>query len=437
MPTAYLDWNATTPPHPDVLAAMRSAAERGWANPSSVHAHGRAARAIVEDARASVAALVGADARDVVFTAGGTEANNLALRSVAAGSRILTSRLEHPSVTRVAEALEREGKAKVHWLSVTRAGVVDLEELERELAAGASLVTVQAVNHETGIVPPVAEVIRLAHAAGARVHVDAVQAWGKLEVPGGWDTASIAPHKMRGPKGIGALACREGIKVDAVLLGGAQEKGVRPGTVDATLAAGFGAAATLARTGPARWAQLAAKRDRIEAALVALGARAVAGPHALGARAVVGPHTCAVALGARAVASHARALDREAGAPTGAAPAARSARVFAGSGGAGGVGGGAPDVENLETARAPHVVSTVWPGWTGAELVAALDLEGVSVSSGAACSAGTVEPSPVLLAMLGAEDAKRGLRVSIGDATTEDEIAHALDAFARVSRRAD
>jgi cysteine desulfurase len=224
---------------------------------------------------------------------------------------------------------------------------------------------VQAVNHETGIVQPVAEVVRLAHAAGARVHVDAVQAWGKVEVPGGWDTASIAPHKMRGPKGIGALACREGIKVDAVLLGGAQEKGVRPGTVDATLAAGFGAAAELAKSGPSRWAALSAMRDRLEAALVALGATAIA----------------------------------------------------------------------HKSPRAPHVVSTVWPGWTGAELVAALDLEGVSVSSGAACSAGTVEPSPVLLAMFGAEDAKRGLRVSIGDATTEDEIAHALDAFARVARR--
>lgn len=377
MATAYLDWNATTPPHPDVLAAMRAAAERGWANPSSVHAHGRAARALVEDARAAVAALAGTDARDVVFTAGGTEANNLALRS-ATGGRILTSRLEHPSVTRVAEALEREGKSTIHWLAVTRSGVVDLEDLERALAAEpkATLVTVQAVNHETGIIQPVEQVIRLAHAAGARVHVDAVQAWGKLDVPGGWDTASIAPHKMRGPKGIGALACREGIKVDAVLLGGAQEKGVRPGTVDATLAAGFGAAATLAKTGPTRWAALAPKRDRIEEALVALGATSVS----------------------------------------------QSAR-------------GMSDPASHKMLRAPHVVSTVWPGWTGAELVAALDLEGVSVSSGAACSAGTVEPSPVLLAMLGVEDAKRGLRVSIGDATTEDEIAHALDVFARVARR--
>lgn len=362
----YLDWNATTPPHPEVLAAMRAAAERGWANPSSVHAHGRAARAIVEDARASVAALTGADARDIVFTAGGTEANNLALRSLPAGGTLVTSRLEHPSITRVAEALEREGRGTVRWLSV-RDGSIDLDDLDRALASigKAALVTVQAVNHETGIVQPVAEVIGLARAANARVHVDAIQAWGKVEVPPGWDTASIAPHKFRGPKGIGALASREGIKVEALLLGGAQEKGIRPGTVDATLAAGFGRAAEIAQTSAPRWAALAPLRDRIEAALVALGARSV----------------------------------------------------------------------SREMQRAPHVVSLVWPEWTGAELVAALDLEGVSVSSGAACSAGTVEPSPVLLAMLDADQARRGLRVSIGDATTEEEVALALDAFKRVMSR--
>ncbi|MBX3231021.1 MAG: cysteine desulfurase [Labilithrix sp.] len=362
----YLDWNATTPPHPDVLAAMRAASERAWANPSSVHAHGRAARAVVEDARAAVAALTGTDARDVVFTAGGTEANNLALRSLAHGGTLVTSRLEHPSITRVAEALEREGGAIVRWLAV-RDGAIDLEDLDRALAEprGPTLVTVQAVNHETGIVQPVAETIARARAANARVHVDAVQGWGKLEVPSGWDTASIAPHKMRGPKGIGALACREGVKVASLLLGGSQEKGVRPGTVDAALAAGFGHAAEIARTSPARWAALAPLRDRLEAELVRLGARSV---------------------------SH-----------------------------------GKP--------RAPHVVSTTWPAWTGAELVAALDLEGVSVSSGAACSAGTVEPSPVLLAMFDPDTAKRGLRLSLGDTTTEKDITLTLAAFTHITAR--
>ncbi len=375
---AYLDWNATTPPLPEVLEAMRDAAASAWANPSSVHGHGRAARAVIEDARAAVAELAGIDARDVVFTAGGTEANNLALRSAASkpGATIVTSRLEHPSVSRVAEALEREGRAVVRWLEVTEAGTIDLDHLDRVLAevsdpraarGGPVLVTVQAVNHETGVVQPVTETIARAHAASARVHVDAVQGWGKVVVPSGWDTAAIAPHKMRGPKGIGALVTAPDVKVDAVLLGGAQEKGTRPGTLDAALAAGFGVASRIARSSPARWADLAPLRDRLERALVTLGGK-VAGAGAT---------------------------------------------------------------------RAPHVVNLVWPAWTGAELVAALDLEGVSVSSGSACSAGTVEPSPVLVAMFRGreEDAKRGVRISIGDATTSEEIDRALAAFQRVLGR--
>jgi cysteine desulfurase len=375
---AYLDWNATTPPLPEVLDAMHAAARTGWANPSSIHQDGRVARAIIEDARASVAALVGVDARDVVFTSGGTEANNLALRSTFSEARpagapargLVTSRLEHPSIARVAEALEREGRATVRWLRVTGAGTIDLEDLDDALRASPALVTVQAVNHETGVIQPLAEVFRRAHDAGTRVHVDAVQGWGKIIVPAGWDTASVAPHKMRGPKGIGALATRQGVRIDPVLLGGSQEKGIRPGTVDAALTAGFGVAARIAADAATRWATLAPLRDRLERELLA-----IATPH-----------------------GHARSV-------------------------------GDPLL------RAPHVANLVWPGWIGAELVAALDLEGVSVSSGAACSAGTVEPSPVLLAMLGEADAMRGVRMSIGDATTDEEVTLAVAAFRRVLAR--
>jgi cysteine desulfurase len=366
---AYLDWNATTPPHPDVLDAMRDAAANAWGNPASIHSTGRAARAVVEDARAAVAALTATDARDVVFTSGGTEANNIALRSaLARGGVLATSRLEHPSVTRVAEALEREGRARVRWLGVLPSGVVDLEDLERVLAEGSvALVTVQAMNHETGIVQPVAEVLAAARRAGARVHVDAVQAWGKVEVPPGWDTASLAGHKMRGPKGIGALVVRAGVRLEPVLLGGAQERGVRPGTGSAALASGLGAAARIARTSAARWRALAPLRDRLERDLV-------------------------------------------------------------------GIGGGAR-VAGDPSLRAPHVSTLIWPGWAGAELVAALDLEGVSVSSGAACSAGTIEPSPVLRVMLGDEGAASGVRISIGDATTEAELRLAVEAFRTVIAR--
>lgn len=370
----YLDWNATTPPHPDVLEAMRDAEARAWGNPASVHGDGRLARAVVEDARAEVAALTGVDARDVVFTSGGTEANNLAVRALAglAGGTIVTSRLEHPSITQVVEALEREGRARARWLRVTEDGRVDLDDLDRALGEGAvTLVTVQAVNHETGVLQPVAEVASRAAAAGARVHVDAVQGWGKVEVGGDFHTASVAAHKMRGPKGIGALVAREGVRVDPVLVGGQQEKGVRPGTVSAALAAGFGAAARAAKGSPARWAALASMRDRLERALVAIDT----------------PRGRARVVGERG-------------------------------------------------ARAPHVSNTIWPGWIGAELVAALDLEGLSVSSGSACSAGTVEPSPVLSAMLGEADAASGVRASLGDATTAADLDEAIRAFRAVVTRA-
>jgi cysteine desulfurase len=378
--SVYLDWNATTPPLPDVLDAMRDAGARAWGNPSSIHSAGRAARAVVEDARAAVGALVGADARDVLLTGGGTEANNIALRSAfpricEAPPWLLTSRLEHPSVARVAEALEREGRARVRWLSASRGGLVDLDDLARaihEAKGDLALVTVQAVNHETGVMQPVGEVIALAHAAGARVHVDAVQAWGKVDTAAvvAADTASVAAHKLRGPKGIGALVVRAGARMLPVLLGGAQEKGVRPGTVDPALAAGLGVASRHALDGHVRYACIARRRDALEAALLAL------------------------------------------------LPGARGARVA-----------GDP------ARRAPHVSLLVWPTWQGAELVAALDLEGVCVSSGAACSAGTVEPSPVLAAMMGDADAASGIRASLGEDTSDEELAWALGAFRRVLTR--
>ena len=362
----YLDWNATTPPLPEVVDAMREAALSTWGNPASIHAVGRAARGVVEDARAAVAELTGTDPRDVTFTASGTEANNLALRSIAPGATIVTSRIEHPSIARVAEALAREGKARVHWVRVLPSGVLDLEDLDAALEKDA-LVTVQAVTHETGIVQPVAEIVRRAKAKGARVHVDAVQGWGKVTVPAGWDTASVGPHKMRGPKGIGALVTRAGIKIRPVVLGGTQEKGIRPGTVDPVLAAGFAVAARKAQASVSRWGAIAPLRDELERGLLALGKARVAGDPA-----------------------H----------------------------------------------RAPHVSNLMWTGWIGAELVAALDLEGVCVSSGAACSAGTVEPSPVLHAMFGDDGSTSGVRASLGDTTTIEDVRFAIEAFRKVVARA-
>jgi cysteine desulfurase len=367
----YLDWNATAPPLPAVVEAMVAAAREAWGNPSSVHAFGRAARARVEDAREAVAKLAKSDPRDVVLTSGGTEANNLALRSAfAEGSGVLvTSRLEHPSVARVAEALEAEGRARVRWVRVLAGGTIDLEDLERALGeGGARLVALQSVNAETGVLQPVREAVVLAHRAGALVHVDAVQSFGRSEdVAEEADTRSLAAHKMRGPKAIGALVTRPGLRVVPVLLGGSQERGIRPGTVDPVCAAGLGAAARHALESPARWQRVAPLRDRLEAGLVRLVPRA---------------------------------------------------RVN---------GAAAP--------RAPHVASVAFPGWTGPELVAALDLEGVAASGGSACSAGTAEPSAVLASMGDLAAATSSVRFSLGEDTTAADVAQALEAAAVVLAR--
>ncbi|HEY8089533.1 MAG TPA: cysteine desulfurase family protein [Polyangiaceae bacterium] len=367
----YLDWNATTQPLPAVVDAMADAARQAWGNPSSVHAFGRAARARVEDAREAVARLARCDPRDVTLTSGGTEANNLALRSAfdGEGGVLVTSRLEHPSVARVAEALEREGRARVRWLRVLANGCVDLDDLARALGeGGARLVALHAVNAETGVVQPLREAIEMAHARDVPVHVDAVQAFGRLDdVAEGADSRSLAAHKMRGPKAIGALLTQPGRSIRPVLLGGSQERGIRPGTVDPVCAAGLAVAARHAVDSPARWSALGPLRDALVAGLLRL---------------------------------------------------AKRARVH---------GDGAK--------RAPHIASVAFPGWTSPELVAALDLEGVAVSGGSACSAGTAEPSEVLVAMGAGDAATSTVRFSLGEDTTERDVAVALEAAARVLAR--
>jgi cysteine desulfurase len=380
MSQVYLDWNATTPPHPDVVAAMSEAARVSWGNPSSLHGAGRAAKAVVERAREAIAQLMGFCARDVLFTSGGTEANNMAVvrpfldaAGFSPGGTCITSRLEHPSVIAVVEHLEARGVRAI-WLEVPPSGRLDPESVARALATAAlpCLVTVQSVNHETGVLQPVADIVAIAARAGAEVHVDAVQSAGRLP-PSTWEgahTVAIAAHKMRGPKGVGALLVRPGIIVRPVLRGGGQERGLRPGTVDPVAAAGFGVAAARAEQGPARYEPLAALRDSLEERLLLVGTQT----------------------------------------------------------------GGAP-LRNGEGARAPHVSNLSWPGWSGDELAAALDLEGVCVSAGSACAAGTPEPSRVITAMLGEHRARNALRVSLGEVTTEIDVERTIVAYERVLRR--
>lgn len=375
----YLDHNATTPPHPEVLDAMAQAARDGWANPSSLHAAGRAARRHVDDARDAVARLCGESARDVVFTSGGTEANNLALcRLFPDGKGLLvTSRLEHPSVLSMAEELAARGITVV-FVEPARSGHLLPETFAEALSSHdrslPALLAVHAVHHETGAIQPIEALVALAQAHGAQIHVDAVQAAGRVP-PERWrgaDTVALASHKLRGPKGIGAVVSRPGAVVRPILRGGSQERGLRPGTVDPIAASGFGVAATIALAGgPERYQALAPLRDRAERAML----------------------QAAVSLGLRVT-------------PTVTEP------------------------------RAPHVAHVIVDGFRGDELVAALDLEGVCVSSGSACAAGTAEPSPAIAALVGPERATFALRVSLGETTTEADIERFEAAFMRVLARA-
>ncbi|MEQ8816917.1 MAG: cysteine desulfurase family protein [Thalassobaculum sp.] len=351
----YLDHNATTPIRPAALDAMAEAA-RAVGNPSSVHAAGRAARGRLEAARGQVAALVDRPAGQLVFTSGGTEADALAI--VGSGRvRLLVSAVEHDAVLAVAGDAAR--------IAVDAEGRVDLADLERRLASGdgPALVSVMWVNNETGVVQPVAEVVRLAHAAGALVHVDAVQGAGRLDPAAlaGADLIALSAHKIGGPSGVGALLVGPGATLRALALGGGQERGRRSGTENLPGIAGFGAAAAAAADGPRETERLRALRDRLEAALPATA-----------------PEARVLGAGADRVATTCLGL----------------------------------------------------PGVPAETQVMTLDLAGVAVSAGSACSSGKVKRSHVLAAMLGDDPlAGQAIRISLGWTTTEAEIDGFLAAW--------
>ena len=347
-------------------------------NPSSVHAAGRAARAAVERARAEVASLLNADPEDIVFTSGGTEADNLAVRGGAraareadpARRRVLYSAAEHAAVREAALSLGPEGFEPVEL-------PVDARGVPRDPSGadeGTALVAVILANNETGAVfdalPAFAETSR---AAGALVHTDAVQAAGKIPVDVralGADLLALAAHKFGGPKGAGALWVRRGVRVAALAAGGGQERGRRGGTENVSALAGFGEAARLAREKlSTEGTRLAGLRDRLEAGLLA---------------------------------------------------AVPDSFLNAASG-----------------ARLPTATSVSFPRTEAETLVAALDLEGIAVSAGSACHAGTTAPSRVLVALgLAPADAKATLRISFGRTTTEEDVERLLEAVPRVVARA-
>jgi cysteine desulfurase len=352
---SYLDHNATSPVRPEVAAAMEAALALGG-NASSVHAAGRAARRAVENAREAVAALVGAEPERVVFTGGGTEANNLALKG-AGRERVLVSAIEHDSVLAAAPDAER--------IPVRRSGVVDLDALVRMLAGDGrpALVSVMLANNETGILQPVQDAARIAHAHGALFHCDAVQAAGKISVKDlGADLVTLSAHKLGGPQGVGALVLAHDIELRPLVAGGRQEGGFRAGTENVAGIVGFGVAAGLAMP------ELASLRDRLEA----------------------------------------EALRR--------APEA----VLLGAG----------------EARLPNTSCIALPGIKAETQVIALDLDGVMVSAGSACSSGKVRASHVLEAMgAGPELAGSAIRVSLGWSSTQDDVECFLAAWAKLRER--
>ncbi|HEX9810093.1 MAG TPA: cysteine desulfurase family protein [Alphaproteobacteria bacterium] len=369
----YLDYNATAPVRPEARETMIRALELSG-NPSSVHAAGREARAAVEEARRKVAALAGARPAEVVFTGSGSEANNFALAGPRPG-RLVVSAIEHASVLR--PAAERPGRFAM--VPVTAEGIVDLEALARVLAEGGgdepTLVSVMMANNETGVIQPVAEVVRTAKRAGALVHCDAIQAAGRiaLDFAGlGCDLMTLSAHKIGGPKGVGALVRREGLALAPLVSGGGQERGSRAGTENVPGIAGFGAAAEAAARELAGGVEIERQRrlrDRIE--------DAVRGP-------------------------------------------GREARI---------VGAGAPRLANTSC--------IALPGARAETQVIACDLAGVAVSAGSACSSGKVEPSHVLAAMgLAPELVSSAIRVSLGYASTDADIEAFVAAWTAVRARA-
>jgi len=368
----YLDHHAATPLSEAARRAMHEAEPRAFANPSSVHAAGRAARALLERSREQVAAAIAAEAADVVLTSGGTEACNLGVLGmhVPRGAHVVTTALEHPAVERAVAQLVRTREVTVTTLSALDGVAPSAEALAAALTPHTVLCAVQWINHETGTELPVQAYARVCRAASVPCFVDATQAAGKraIEVAAlGADALALASHKLGGPAGAGALWVRRGVELDPRLVGGAQERGRRAGTPDVLCAVGFGAAC--AELGERLQAQtrLAALAAHVEAGLARLG-----------------------------------------GTPNG-------------------VGG-----PRVATAR-----NASFAGVRGDELVAALDLEGVCASSGAACSSGLQAPSPVLAAMYPAQAWRAGsaLRLSFGPETTEGEAQSALDALQRVLGR--
>jgi len=370
MRRVYLDNNATTPVLPEVLEAMRPYFGEHFGNASSIHHHGQETRAAVERARESVAALLGCRASEIVFTSGGTESDNLAIFGLApSGDHVITSTIEHHAVLNACKHLAKYCGTKgceVTYIPVDGRGLLDPADVKRAIRPNTKLITIMLANNETGVVQPVAEIGKIAAEADIYFHTDAVQAAGKIPIDvnqTGCDLLTISGHKIHGPQGVGALYVRKGTQLEPMLYGGSHERSRRAGTENVPGIVGLGKAAELAIAGLERG------DDRADQKMAA------ARDH----------------LERELLEIEATGLNGE----------------------------GAP--------RVPNTTNIYFDGIEGEALVIALDLKGLAVSTGAACSSGAIEPSHVLIAMgLRPDRAKASIRFSLGKQNTPEDVDFAL-----------
>ena len=370
----YFDYNATTPLAPEVIDAVARASRDIFGNASSVHHFGQQAKAAMDDARSAVAALIHGDPSEIVFTSGGTEADNFAIRGVAdalepTGRRhLIASAIEHEAVLNTLKALTRRGW-RTTLLAVDESGIVSPDRLRDALADDTALVSVMHANNEIGTIQPIAELATIAHARGALLHTDAVQSVGKIPVDAralGADLLSLSAHKFNGPKGAGALWIKRGTRMQPMVTGGKHERNRRAGTENVPAIAGLGVAAQLAAGKRAAEAvRAAALRDRLEEGIL----RTVPGTAVNGAR----------------------------------------------------------------ESRVPNTTNISFDRVEAESLLIALDLEGIAVSTGSACSSGTLEPSHVLRAMgLPTHRTQNSLRFSLGMFSTDAEVDRVIEVLPRL-----
>ncbi len=369
----YLDYNATTPLSSAARNAMLPYLDQLFGNPSSVHAAGRQTRAAIDNARDRIAAIVGAKPNEIIFTGGGTEANNLAVLGLARahssrGKHIVSCRAEHHAVMNSVEELEREG-FRVTWIEVDRDELVNLDQLRNSLGNETILVSIMTANNETGVIQPMAEISRICRERGVLLHSDMVQSFGKMETDLSLvDAASFAAHKFYGPKGAGFLYLRRGLTLQPIMFGGSHENQRRPGTENVAAIVGMAEAAAHAELDGKELERQEHLRDRLWQGLRA---------------------------------HWPNALQNGANAP-----------------------------------RLPNTLNIIFRAVDSETLLIALDLEGVCASSGSACMVGSVTPSHVLTVMgLSREEAGSAVRFSLGNPTTEEEIEQTIAIIGKLARR--